>query len=314
MRVSAVSIIVNLVLSGFKFLAGVIGRSSAMISDAIHSASDVFSTLIVIVGLRISGKKSDEAHPYGHERMECIASILLAAVLFATGFAIGFDGVGKIVAFATGGYADIPVPTLLPLIAAVVSIAVKEWMYWYTRATAKRIQSTSLMADAWHHRSDAFSSVGSLIGIAGARLGLPILDPVASVVICLLIVKAAFDICKGAIDQMVDRSCDDATTAEIKETVLSVVGVEGVDLLMTRLFGSKFYVDIEISVDGQQTLYEAHSIAQNVHDAVETRFPQAKHCMVHMNPSERRQTPEQEKTPAPDGELDGGGAGPDAEA
>lgn len=287
LRVSAVSIAVNLALSGFKFLAGVLGRSSAMISDAVHSASDVFSTLIVIVGLRVSAKKSDEAHPYGHERMECIASVLLAAVLFVTGLAIGYEGLHKIVGFATGelSAADIPVPTLLPLVAAIVSIAVKEWMYWYTRATAKRVQSTSLMADAWHHRSDALSSVGSLVGIVGARLGLPILDPVASVVICLLVLKAAFDICKGAVNQMVDRSCDSATTARIKETVLSVAGVLGVDLLMTRLFGSKFYVDIEISVDGQQTLYEAHEVAQNVHDAVEAGFPQAKHCMVHMNPN-----------------------------
>lgn len=282
-RVSTVSIVINLLLSAFKFAAGLFGNSSAMLSDAVHSASDVFSTLIVIIGVNIAGKKSDSSHQYGHERMESMASVLLAGVLFATGVGIGMDGIRKIVSGTAG---DLPVPDLLPLIAAVVSIAVKEWMYWYTRATAKRIHSPSLMADAWHHRSDALSSVGSLVGIAGARLGLPILDPIASVVICLLIIKAAYDICRSAIGQMVDRSIDGKTTEKIRELVLSVEGVLGVDLLMTRLFGSKFYVDIEIAVDGSQTLYSAHAIAERVHDAVEAEFPNAKHCMVHMNPYE----------------------------
>lgn len=283
MKVSVISIAINLALSLFKFAAGIFGHSSAMISDAVHSASDIFSTFIVIVGVNIAGKKSDAAHQYGHDRMESIASVLLAAVLFATGVGIGLDGIQKIV---SGTSENLPVPDLLPLIAAVVSIAVKEWMYWYTRAAAKKIHSSSLMADAWHHRSDALSSVGSLAGIAGARLGLPILDPIASVVICLLIIKAAYDICRDAVSQMVDRSMDGKTTERIRELVLSTEGVLGVDLLMTRLFGSKFYVDIEIAVDGSQTLYSAHAIAEQVHDAVEAEFPNAKHCMVHMNPFE----------------------------
>lgn len=259
-----------------------------MISDAIHSASDVFSSLIVIVGLNISGKKSDSDHQYGHERLECIASFFLSAILFLTGATIGYGGLQKIFLAIKGdfGLADIPIPTSLPLIAAIVSIGIKEAMYWYTRAVAKRVNSSSLMADAWHHRSDAFSSIGSLIGIAGAKLGFPILDPIASVVICVAIIKAAYDICKSALSQMVDKSCSEETTEGIREVIMSVEGVKTVDLLMTRLFGSKFYVDIEISVDGNQPLRDAHAISQKVHDEVEKKYPLAKHCMVHMNPYE----------------------------
>lgn len=295
-RVSVVSIAVNAVLALFKFLAGVLGNSGAMISDAIDSASDVLSAGVAFLGVALSGRKSDQSHPYGHERMECLMSIVLAAGLFASGMGIGIEGVRKIVGSVSGQLRpeDIPVPTLLPLAAAVISIGVKLWLFCYTRATARRLNSTVLMANAWNYRNDAFASVGSLIGIGGARLGLPVLDPIASVLICGLILKAAYDICKDAIDQMVDRSCDDATTAEIREIVRGVEGVQGVDLLMTRMFGSKFYVDIEISVDGNQTLSEAHTIAQNVHDAVEQRFPNAKHCMVHMNPSP---VPEEKEPP-----------------
>lgn len=151
MRVSAVSILVNILLSAFKLLAGLIAHSGAMISDAIHSASDVFSTIIVIIGVRISGRKSDEDHQYGHERMECVASLILAVVLFLTGLGIGKEGLSNILA---GNYEDLTVPGLFALIMAVISIAVKEWMYWYTRAAAKKINSGALMADAWHHRSD----------------------------------------------------------------------------------------------------------------------------------------------------------------
>ena len=173
---------------------------------------------------------------------------------------------------------------MLALVAAVVSIVVKEWMFWYTRGTAKKINSGALMADAWHHRSDAMSSVGAFVGIFGARMGFPILDPLASVVICLLIVKASVDIFRDAIDKMVDRSCDEKTEKEMRETILKVDGVKRIDLLQTRLFGSKMYVDIEIAADGAQTLDAAHEIAEKVHHAIEETFTEVKHCMVHVNP------------------------------
>ena len=281
MRVSKVSIVVNLILSAGKLLAGIFGRSGAMISDAIHSASDVFSTLVVIVGIKMSGKKSDKEHPYGHERMECVAAIVLSTVLAVTGLGIGGSAAVKIL---SGGYENLKIPGVLALAAAIVSIAVKEGMYWYTRINAKKIDSGALMADAWHHRSDALSSVGALIGITGARLGFPILDAVASLCICFFIEKAAYDIFKDSIDKMVDKACDEELENEIKTCVLQQKGVLGVDLLRTRVFGNKIYVDIEIKADGNVTLREAHSTAERVHDAIEKNFIKVKHIMVHVNP------------------------------
>lgn len=283
MKVSFVSIAANVVLSAFKLFAGIFAHSGAMISDAVHSASDVFSTIVVIIGIRISGKKSDKEHPYGHERMECVAAIVLATILAVTGLGIGYGAVGKIL---SGDYANLEVPGFLALVAALVSIAVKEGMYWYTRHSAKKIDSSALMADAWHHRSDALSSVGALTGIAGARLGFPICDAIASLCICLFIAKAAYDIFKDAVDKMVDKACDEATENELRQCALAQDGVLGVDLLRTRVFGNKIYVDIEIRVDGDKPLREAHSIAERVHDSIEGNFARVKHIMVHVNPAE----------------------------
>lgn len=282
MQVSANSIAVNLMLSIFKLIAGLLASSGAMISDAIHSASDVFSTIIVIIGVKISGKASDEDHPYGHDRFECVASIILAILLGVTGVGIGLTGVQKLIA---GHYDTLAIPGILALAAAVISIVVKEIMYWYTRNAAKKINSGVLMADAWHHRSDALSSVGSFVGIFGARMGFPMLDPLASVVICLFVVKAAVDIFRDAISKMTDRSCDQKTVNEMHDCIMNIRGVEGIDLLKTRSFGSKYYVDIEISADGNKKLWETHAIAENVHQAIEHQFPLVKHCMVHVNPA-----------------------------
>ena len=281
MQVSANSIAVNLMLSIFKLIAGLLASSGAMISDAIHSASDVFSTIIVIIGVKISGKASDEDHPYGHDRFECVASIILAILLGVTGVGIGLTGVQKLTA---GHYDTLAVPGVLALAAAVISIVVKEIMYWYTRNAAKKINSGALMADAWHHRSDALSSIGAFVGILGARLGYPILDPIASIVICVMIAKASIDIFRDAIDKMVDHSCDAKTEESMKREILKVPGVRRVDLLKTRLFGSKMYVDIEIAADGSISLFDAHDIAENVHHTIENKFKDVKHCMVHVNP------------------------------
>ena len=280
-RVTSVSIIGNLLLSAFKLIAGLLANSGAMISDAVHSASDVFSSIVVIIGIHVSSKESDKEHPYGHERLECVAAIILAVILFITGISIGISAVKTI---ASGHYADLAVPGILALVAAVISIATKEAMFWYSKVNATRIDSAALMADAWHHRSDAMSSVGAFIGILGARLGFPILDPIASVAICVLIVKASVDIFRDAIDKMVDHSCDEATEESMREVIMGVKGVKGIDLLQTRLFGSKMYVDIEISADGTIPLDEAHDIAENVHHSIEKNFKDVKHCMVHVNP------------------------------
>lgn len=283
MRVSTVSIIVNLVLSALKLLAGVAAHSGAMVSDGIHSASDVFSTFIVIIGVKISGRKSDEEHQYGHERMECVASLILAVILFLTGLGIGREGLSNIL---SGDYGRLTVPGIFALIMAVISIATKEWMYWYTRGAAKKINSGALMADAWHHRSDALSSIGAFVGILGARMGYPVLDSVASLIICLFIAKAAYDIFKDAIDKMVDKSCDPETVEAMTEIIIKQNGVERVDDIRTRLFGSKIYMDIEIGCDGELSLNQAHQIAEQVHDTMEANFPLVKHCMVHVNPVE----------------------------
>lgn len=283
-KVSLITISENALLSVLKLIAGMIAHSNAMISDAIHSASDVFSTIVVIIGIKLASKESDKEHPYGHERLECVAAILLSMVLFLTGLGIGAEACKNIF---QGQYGNLEVPGALALIAAIISIVVKEGMFWYTRHYAKQIDSSALMADAWHHRSDAFSSVGALIGIGGAMLGFPVMDSVASLVIFVFIAKAAYDIFKDAIDKMIDRSCDEETEQEIAKCILENEEVMGIDLLHTRIFGNKIYADIEIQVDGSYTLQRAHDIAEEVHDKIELNFPKIKHIMVHVNPKNK---------------------------
>ncbi len=283
-RVSAYSIIVNMVLSLGKLLAGILAHSGAMISDAVHSASDVFSTLIVIIGVKLGGKTSDAEHQYGHERLEDVAAILLAVILFLTGAGIGLQGVRTI---AGGNYKNLQIPGVMALVAALISIVTKEWMFWYTKRAADKIHSGALMADAWHHRSDALSSVGALFGIAGARMGYPVLDSVASVIIALFIIKAAYDIFMDSVDRMVDKSCDREMVDAMFQTAADQEGVLQVDDIRTRMFGSRVYVDIEIGADAEMTLRDAHSVAERVHNAIEKQFAQVKHCMVHVNPVTR---------------------------
>ena len=203
-RLSRVGIFGNILLAAFKLFAGIFGKSGAMVSDAVHSLSDVFATLIAWIGVRLSRRAEDAEHPYGHERLECVASLLLGLILAGTGIGIGWSGIRKL----SGEGGSIEIPTLLPLIAAVISIVVKEGMYQYTMHYAKALDSAAFKADAWHHRSDAISSVGSFIGIGLAKLGLPFMDPVASIIICLLILKVAFDISRDAVYKMLDTSCD----------------------------------------------------------------------------------------------------------
>ena len=211
-----------------------------------------------------------------------MAAILLAVLLAATGLGIGYRGG---VAIFSGKTEDIPIPTLLPLLAAIGSIVIKEGMYWYTLAAAKKIKSGALKADAWHHRSDALSSVGSFVGILGAKLGAPVLDPVASVVISLFILKAAYDIFMDAVGKMTDEACDAETVEHMASCVMGREGVLAINDIKTRMFGNKIYMDIEIECDGNMTLYAAHAVAEDVHDRIEEEFPDVKHCMVHVNPN-----------------------------
>ena len=280
-RVTSIGIIGNIVLSLFKFFAGIIGHSSAMVSDAIHSLSDVFATFIAWLGIKLSMQAPDKEHPYGHERLECVASLLLGAILFGTGLMIGLSGLKTIFA---GHYENLQAPGAVALIAAVVSIATKEGMFWYTRHYAKVLNSAAFMADAWHHRSDALSSIGSLIGIGGAMLGFPILDPLASVAIAVCIIKVAYDILKDAVSKMLDTACSSEYEKKLADFISAQDGVDRLDVLHTRMFGNKIYIDAEISVDGDKSLTDAHEIAESVHTQVEKHFDNIKHIMIHVNP------------------------------
>lgn len=280
-RLSTVGIAGNIALVVFKLYAGIAGHSGAMVSDAVHSLSDVFATLVAYIGVRISKKAPDQDHPYGHDRLECVASMILGMILLATGFGIGLNGVKQI---AAGHYEQLAVPSAIALAAAVVSIVSKEVMFWYTRYYAKKLNSSAFMADAWHHRSDALSSIGSLIGIGGAMLGVPVMEPIACVAICLCILKVAYDILKDSIDKMLDTACSPEYEASLRSFIAEQDGVRRVDKLQTRRFGSKIYIDAEIGVDGSISLFEAHAIAERVHNAVEKRDQEIKHIMIHENP------------------------------
>ena len=265
-RLSFIGITGNFVLSAFKFFAGIYGKSGAMVSDAVHSMSDVIATFIAFVGVKLAQRSADPEHPYGHERFECVATFVLGLILAATGIKIG---IGALQTIFSGDYSNIPVPTFLPLIAAVVSIISKEAMFQYTMYYAKKLDSEAFKADAWHHRSDAFSSAGSFLGIGAAKLGLPVMDSIASIIICVFILKLAVEIIIDSLKKMLDTSCGENFESQVSELILAKPGVKGIDLLNTRMFGNKVYIDVEIAVDRNSSLIAAHKIAEDVHDAIE---------------------------------------------
>ena len=279
-RLSAVGVGGNVLLAVLKLVAGILGNSMALVSDAVHSASDVLATAVAYVGDRIARREADEGHPYGHERFEQLASAVLAVILAAVGVGIGAAGVQA----AVGGGAQDEVPGVLALAAAGVSIVVKEAMFWYTRHGAKKIGSDVFMADAWHHRSDALSSVAALIGVAATRLGFPLGDSLASIVICLFILKVAWEIGREAVGKLVDESGGEELNGLIAEQARNCEGVDHVDSVVTRRFGSQYYADIEVAMEGSLPLYEAHRRAEAVHERIESACPQVKHVTVHVNP------------------------------
>lgn len=282
MRVSTVTLLSNLILAVFKIIIGFISYSNAIISDGIHTASDALSTIIVMIGVRLSAKDSDQEHPYGHERFECVAAIILAVMLFSTALLIGYGGIVEIVAPSNAKLHY----GVLAIIIALVSIVSKELMYWYTIIEARRINCNAMKADAWHHRSDALSSIGSLISVIGFYLGYCVLDAIASIVICGFIAKVAIDIFKDAVNQMIDHACSLKFQNELVLLIEEQPEIINVDDLKTRLFGNKVYVDLEVQVDGNNDLRHAHAIAHQVHDLIENKFPIVKHCTVHVNPSD----------------------------
>ncbi len=280
-KVAIVTIVVNLILSIGKLIAGIVGNSTAMISDAVHSGSDVLSTFIVLIGARIAVKSEDRDHNYGHDKFENIASIILAMMLFATALALGYAGIQSIISTTKGEFVK---PSYIALVAAIVSIVVKEGMYWYTIYYAKKLDSQALKADAWHHRSDAFSSIASFAGILGAILGVFVLEGIATLLIAVLIIKVSYDIVKVVIKQLTDHAAPEELVSRIYKTIDEDQDVKNIDVLKTRISGSIIYVDAEIAVDSSLNIVDAHEIAERVHDKIESEFKEVKHIAIHVNP------------------------------
>ena len=278
LKTSIITIILNVLLSIIKVFAGIVGKSSAILADGIHTLSDVLTTFVALIGLKVSSKEADEDHPYGHEKYEPVFAKIISIFLAITGLFIGYEGIKVLIS------GNIKIPGNIALAAALISIIAKEIMYRYTLKTAIKIKSFSMEADAWHHRSDALSSIGTFIGVLGARMGLRILDPIAAIIVSVFIIKVGIDLYLKSIRGLVDESADKLTMEKIEDLILSVEGVKGITDLKTRIFGSKIYVDIDIIVDGNITVRQGHDIAQLVHDLLEKNIEDVKHCMVHVEP------------------------------
>jgi cation diffusion facilitator family transporter len=281
MNISRTNIFMNAFLSISKLAIGFFAHSNAMINDGINNASDVVGSVIVAVGVSAGAKDSDKHHQYGHERLECVASILVSGIVMALGIGLFFDGIRKIF---MGSYKGLPTPGVLAVVAAIAFIIIKEIMFLYTRSAAKKTDSSALMASAWDSQSDVLATTGGLIGIVASRMGFPIADSIAAIVIAMFIFKVGLDIFKDGMYKMVDHACPDDVVKKIRSVIADQQGVLGVDVLHTRMFGSRAYVDVEIAAEGTQSLIQAHAIAERVHHAIEINFPQVKHCMVHVNP------------------------------
>lgn len=277
-KASIVTVVVNIILSIIKIAAGIIGNSKAMLADGVHTLSDVLTTFVVLIGLKVSSKEADEQHPYGHEKYESIFAKLLSLLLLLTGIYIGYESFKSLL------YGNLEKPSSIALISAIISIISKELMYIYTIRVAKKIKSISMEADAWHHRSDALSSIGTFVGILGARLGLSALDPIAGVIVSIFVIKVGADLYLKSIRELVDESADNRIIKEIKELIYNTNGVKGIKNLKTRTFGNRIYVDLEIFVDSDITVKEGHDIAEEVHDVLEGTIEDIKHCMVHIEP------------------------------
>lgn len=283
-HISMKGMMINFLLFLFKGIAGVLINSVSLISDAVHSLTDIFSTLFVLIGLKIANRPADKGHPYGHEKIECIVAFLLGLMLVGIGGAIGWGGIEKLKNMENGTDM-ISALNVFALMVSFVSIMAKEWMFRFTMNCAKQIDSPSMAADAWHHRSDAISSVGSLIGVIGICCGMPIIDVLACFMIAVFIFKAAYDICKDACRRMVDTSADYEVVKSIEQKILENKEVLSLDMVKTRQFGSKLYVDIEVTLDHRMSFEHSHQIAHRLEDDLGGNFSEIKHCMVHVNPS-----------------------------
>ncbi|MGM0444113.1 MAG: cation diffusion facilitator family transporter [Fibrobacterota bacterium] len=278
-RIIGISIAANGGLSFLKVLVGMLGRSAALVADGVHSISDISTSIIALAGIRMGEKESDRSHQYGHEKIEAVVTKIIAVILFVTAVFIAWSGIEAV---RNGGR---EAPSLLTAGAALISIVVKEWLYRSTRKTAEEVRSSALLADAWHHRTDAFSSVASFAGILGARLGYPLLDPLMAVFIGLFVMKVAVEIYIQSVRELIDTAADDTLMQGVRKYIEESPDVLRLDVLRSRMHGQRVYVDIEIALDGSLSLRDAHGIAEKIHRSLEEKYPRIKHCMIHVNPA-----------------------------
>ncbi|MBF0171220.1 MAG: cation transporter, partial [Nitrospinae bacterium] len=275
-RVTWIGAAVNVLLTAVKGYAGVVGNSSAMVVDAIHSLSDLATDIVALISTRIASHGADENHPYGHGRAETIGAVLIGAALAAVGVGIAYEVIGKLVA------GKVFIPTWPALAAAVLSIAVKEWLYWYTVIVGRRIGAKQVIANAWHHRSDAVSSVAALVGIGGAMAGYPIFDPVAAMVVVAMIVKVGWDITRQGLQELMESTAPAETVAEIRKVVKATPGVRRFHELRTRTVGADIFVDVHILVAPHISVSEAHNIAETVRENLKEKTA-ATDALVHID-------------------------------
>lgn len=285
-RITLIGLIINIFLTAGKYLAGIFGSSSAMIADATHSLSDLLTDFVVYFGLFAAEKPADTCHPYGHGKIEAVLSAVCGVSLLLAAGGLFFSGGVKIidVLFTES---VMPAPGISALIAAGVSVALKEWLYRYTVAGGRRLGSSALIAKAWDHRSDALSSVGTLAGIGGAFFGgerWRVLDPLAALVVSVFIVMAALPVLRDSLDELIERALPDELEEELRSVILSVAGVRSFHKLKTRRIGRSIAVDVHIQMDGSLSLGEAHDISKRVEEGVWRLFGHDSHVSLHMEP------------------------------
>jgi len=284
-RVTWVGLVVNLLLTIFKLAAGVIGHSGAMIADAVHSLSDFATDIVVLISFRVVGKPADKSHDYGHGKYETLATAIIGGSLLIVGVRIFYGGAVKIWNCINGEHLEAPMG--IALVAAIISIIVKEWLYRYTMNVGKRIDSPAVIANAWEHRSDVLSSIGTMLGIGGAiALGEKwhILDPLAAVIVSLFIIKVAIDISSGSIKELTEESLDDVIEGEIAQIVYNIHSVTHLHNLRTRRIGNEIAIDFHIRVAPDMQVVDAHAIMSKIEAAIRDRFGQSTFISIHVEP------------------------------
>ena len=284
-RVTIVGSVVNMLLLIFKFVAGIVGNSAAMVADAVHSLSDFVTDIVVILFVRLSGRPADEDHGYGHGKFETLATLFVSLVLFGVAVMLFVGGVKDIVAVAHGE--QLAEPTMVALIAAVISIIAKELLYHYTVKCGKKLNSQVVVANAWHHRSDAFSSIGVLAGVGGAMFlggSWAVLDPIAATIVSLFIVKVAYSLLMPSLEELLERSLSKDVEQRIEQIILSVDGVSSPHHLRTRRIGSAYAIEVHIRMDGNLTLTQAHAVTTAVERLLKQEFGDSTHVGIHTEP------------------------------